>query len=255
MTPPSRPTSALDTEPIAVPARSGRVDTLEIPVTPPPAAPQISAPEPPAPLPQPQPAPPAGRRRGMGAPALAAVAFLAAGAGVVAGTLGSGALDLDRLRSLAVPGQSADDDTSGPAAGAPLEPVSVVSVDPSGGSGFQSADSGGWRTQTYTTAEFGNLKDGVGLLVDLGTAQEVGTVSLTGASAGLSVELRAGDDASDDPGHFEVVDTATTGGAATDLSAADAEASRYWLVWVTELAPSGDGFAAGIEDLGLRAEG
>lgn len=250
--------SSVDTEPIDVPGRS-RVDTLEIPVTPPqasqapPAPPQAQLSPPQLASPQPEPAVRVVRRRGAGAPALAAVAFLAAGAGVLAGALGLGAVDLDRLASLAVPGQSGSQPEAAP--GEALEPASVTSVDPSGGSGFQATDSGGWRTQTYTTAEFGNLKDGVGLLVDLGEAQEVGAVSLNSATPGLSVELRPASSPSDDPAALEVVDEATTSGATTELSAADADAARYWLVWVTELAPGGDGFSAEIEDVEVRAEG
>ena len=250
MTPPPPSSSAVDTEPIDVPGRPrSRVDTLEIPVVP---ARDRAQPTLTAAVPLPTPAPQ--RRRGPGVLALGAVAFVAAGAGVLAGGLGLGALDLDRLGILGLPGTSAATPESR-AVGEPLEPASVTSVDPSGGSGLQESESGGWRTQTYTTAGFGNLKEGVGLLVDLGEARELGEVSLLGATSGLSVELRAADSASQDVDGFEVVATAETSGSATALDATGADAARYWLVWVTELAPTDGGFAAQIENVQLRAEG
>ena len=267
MTARPRSSSAVDTEPITVPPpSSGRADTLEIPVTPSaggaprsadPAAPvpvQATAATPPPPV-----TPPRGRGRAPGAGTVAGVALLAAAAGVLAGGLGVAGLGgtvLDRagldLGAL-VPGRADVDGSVQAEPGGELEPVSVTSVDPSGGSGFQARDGGGWRTQTYRSAEFGNLKEGVGLLVDLGTARELSAVSLTGATSGVSVELRASDAAAETARGSSVVDTAQTSGEVTVLEAGDAEAARYWLVWVTELAPVGDGFGAEIGDLELQA--
>lgn len=128
-----------------------------------------------------------------------------------------------------------------------IEAASVESFDPVGGSGFRNEGDGTWSTQTYATAEFGALKEGVGLLVDLGEARDVSTVTLENATAGLSIELLAGDEPP--AGGVEgltAADSATTGEGETVLSGAEGGSHRYWMVWVTELAPSGDGFAAEV---------
>lgn len=223
--------SDIDTEPVpaARPTRRSG-DTLEIPrqhasarVTPP-AVP---------------PSPPQPRARGMRPAGVALLLGAAAVAGVVVGAVGRDAPLLPER-----PAQ---------AAAAPVTVESVTSVDPSGGSGFQATDGGGWRTQTYRTAEFGNLKEGVGLLVDLGASGEVATVTLEDVSPGVAVELRAGDERAADPSAYRVVDTVDDADQTTVLEAADAGASRYWLVWVTGLAPSGGGFAAEIGDVAVTA--
>ena len=71
-------------------------------------------------------------------------------------------------------------------------PSTITSFDPSGGSGFR-RDGAAWRTQTYVSADFGGLKDGVGLLLDLGASQAVIKVTLDVVDAPIAVELRAGD--------------------------------------------------------------
>jgi hypothetical protein len=129
-----------------------------------------------------------------------------------------------------------------------ISPKSVESFDPSGGSGFR--DEGGdlWSTQTYKTAEFGKLKPGVGLLLDLGDARAVSDVTIPKATSGLKIQLMAGDEApTGSVDGMTGVDDATTGDGATSLSGAKGGEHRYWLVWVTELAPSGDGFAAEVQ--------
>lgn len=184
---------------------------------------------------------PTPERRGPRAPVAVAVLAAAALAGAAVGLGG-----LSALGSLGA-GQSAGSSQQEP--GAALDPASVDSFDPSGGSGFAQGDDGTWRTQTYRTAEFGNLKEGVGLVVDLGTPRDVSAVTLDGATPGLVVELRSGDERSATADGYGAVDSTRTSGEPTVLEAGDAPTSRYWLVWVTTLAPSGDGFAGEIGGL------
>ena len=129
-----------------------------------------------------------------------------------------------------------------------IAPASVASFDPSGGSGFRDEGDDLWSTQTYKTAQFGSLKPGVGLLIDLGQPRAVSEVTIPEATAGLTVHLLAGDQApSASVDGMTTADDATTGDGATSLSGGEAGEHRYWLVWVTELAPSGDGFAAELQ--------
>ncbi|MFZ5869424.1 MAG: hypothetical protein ACOYXW_02675 [Actinomycetota bacterium] len=133
------------------------------------------------------------------------------------------------------------------AAPQPIQPVAVTSFDPSGGSGFRDEGDGTWSTQTYTTAEFGALKPGVGLLLDLGEAREVSAVTLPSATAGLAVELLAGDEPpSGQPESMTPTDSATTAQGPTALSGDEGGAHRYWMVWVTQLAPTEGGFSATV---------
>ena len=143
-------------------------------------------------------------------------------------------------------GSGEETDAAAPSVG-PIEPASVESFDPVGGSGFR--DEGGtWSTQTYKTAEFGALKPGVGLLIDLGEARAVSAVKLPTATPGLTVELRAGDQPpSGDVSAMASADSGTTGEGETVLSGAEAGSHRYWMVWVTELARAdGEGFSADL---------
>ncbi|MFN0280764.1 MAG: hypothetical protein ACKVZ6_02195, partial [Kineosporiaceae bacterium] len=166
---------------------------------------------------------------------LAGLAALAVVAGAVAGTVVAGRND-DRPAS----------SRSTRASDVRID-ASVSSVDPSGGSGFERTGDG-WRTQTYRTATFGNLKPGVGLLLDLGTAREVSTVTFDAGSSGATVGLRASDAPMTSGADLDPVgrDARATGRTALDGSAAGAH--RYWLVWVAELGPRGGGYGATFGD-------
>jgi hypothetical protein len=135
-----------------------------------------------------------------------------------------------------------------------IEPESVTSVDPTGGSGFRRKSGDQWTTQTYTTSRFGNLKSGVGLLLDLGQDQAVSRVSLRSDYGTLNVELRAGDDPGGQPTALQRVGEPAEVSGTADLPAGG-ERHRYWLVWVTGLAPHNGGYAAAISDLQVHGAG
>lgn len=125
--------------------------------------------------------------------------------------------------------------------------ASVSSFDPSGGSGFRRKDKV-WKTQTYTSPDFGNLKSGVGLMLDLGEKRDLSSVAVSVASGPLTVELRAGDT----PGALSSLDRVgdpTTVSGSAELPAAQGGRHRYWLVWVTRLAPTGGGYQAVIRQV------
>jgi len=183
--------------------------------------------------------PPAARgrapRRRRQVAVLAGLAALAVVAGAVAGTVVAGRNDDRPASSRSTRASDVGIDAS------------VSSVDPSGGSGFERTGDG-WRTQTYRTATFGNLKPGVGLLLDLGTAREVSTVTFDAGSSGATVGLRASEAPMTSGADLDPVgrDARATGRTALDGSAAGAH--RYWLVWVAELGPRGGGYGATFGD-------
>ncbi len=84
-----------------------------------------------------------------------------------------------------------------------LAPVSAVAFGPGGpGQGDNPQRAGlaidgsrrtAWRSDWYTTAEFGNLESGTGLLVDMGRRVTVTAAQITlGGLPGASLQLRAG---------------------------------------------------------------
>ncbi len=132
--------------------------------------------------------------------------------------------------------------------------ATISSFDPSGGSGFRQDGPRTWRTQTYRSAEFGNLKPGVGLLLDLGAARDVAVVTLTVEGGPVALELRAADQQGGSAADFARVAAAPDASGATTLRAGDATARRYWLVWVTRLAPQDGGYRAVLSDVTVRGQ-
>lgn len=116
----------------------------------------------------------------------------------------------------------------------------------------------GWSTATYyNDPKFGNLKPGMGILIDLGEAREVTSVRVQMTSAGATVGLLAGDE---DPGDSSEGDQAIVDDftvlaepvedADTNIELqAGGQSTRYLVVWVTELPPTSGGFKLTISDI------
>lgn len=100
-----------------------------------------------------------------------------------------------------------------------------------------------WSTQWYATPDFGMLKHGTGLLLDLGRRVTVTSVRLDLSSyQGANLELMVGDAAV--PGGFKVAASASDTGGVVRLSLHHQESARYLLVWFTLLPPDGAGHYA-----------
>ena len=119
---------------------------------------------------------------------------------------------------------------------------------------FDGDPSTAWSTVTYRgSAAFGNLKDGIGVLYDLGSEQALTGLGVTG-TAGATVEVRVGDQAEGDLDSYEVVADGELGDAA-DLSFDEPVTTRYVLLWLTGLAPSDGGFSAEVAEVTLTPVG
>jgi Helix-turn-helix domain len=147
------------------------------------------------------------------------------------------------LRSPASPGSA-----PGTAPVTTVTPVSAVAYGPGGTSTGDNphearlALSGNpatpWRTDWYSTARFGNVEAGTGLLLAL--RQTVTGASVTirlGNHPGADLELRAGPTLADMP----VVASAADAGGTVRLSLASRPRIRYLLVWFTRLPPDAAG--------------
>jgi len=98
----------------------------------------------------------------------------------------------------------------------------------------------GWVSQWYATPAFGDLKQGTGLLLDLGRTVTVTTVTLTlGSPPGTALELRLG--ATPDLGALPVVTSATATRDQLSLPLASPAKARYVLLWFTKLPPDDAG--------------
>jgi hypothetical protein len=97
-----------------------------------------------------------------------------------------------------------------------------------------------WSTNWYTTAQFGMLKHGTGLLLSLDGQDTITSVlvDLT-RYQGANLQLRVGDGTA--PQDFRVAATADNTGGAVRLTFRHPASARYLLIWFTQLPPNGVG--------------
>ncbi|MBZ6110678.1 protein kinase family protein [Streptomyces olivaceus] len=144
-----------------------------------------------------------------------------------------------------------DKGAKAPASGKPVSIVGARDFDPFGdqsekpsevGNIFDNNPSTYWQTDYYLSSDFGRLKDGVGVIVDLGKVQQVGKVAVT-FIGNTSVELRsAGTDAAEEPASFDGYQKVAEGsGTSVELKPSKAFKSRYLLVWLTDLPMQANG--------------
>jgi cytoskeletal protein RodZ len=108
-----------------------------------------------------------------------------------------------------------------------------------------------WRSSWYTTARFGNLKNGTGLLVDMGRAVTVSMVRVSLGHPGADLELRAGRV----PALAALPRVASSAGAGVTVQFRLARPPhvRYLLVWFTRLPPDNAGtYQATVWKIGVR---
>jgi serine/threonine-protein kinase len=88
-----------------------------------------------------------------------------------------------------------------------------------------------WATETYQTPAFGGLKDGVGLVLDTGSAVALHRLTVSTDTPGYTAVIRAGD-APDGP--FSDDSRSQTVAAETTF-ALDGHTARYYVLWITNL--------------------
>ncbi|WP_280876056.1 protein kinase family protein [Streptomyces pseudovenezuelae] len=110
------------------------------------------------------------------------------------------------------------------------------------GKTYDNSPSTYWETNFYKGATFGNLKSGLGVILDLGKVQQVGKVTVT-FMGDTSVELRAASgDAGSEPTSFDSYKKVAGGsGTSVTLKPDETLKSRYLLVWLTKLPLTEDG--------------
>jgi len=111
-----------------------------------------------------------------------------------------------------------------------------------------------WETDRYRTAAFGNLKQGVGVVFDLGRSVTVDQVTVTLPTGGTSFELRAGNEPGSARDDFAVVATAADAGTSTTVTPSSSVSQRYWLLWLTKIPPSRGGFKALVNEVAFTGQ-
>jgi hypothetical protein len=91
-----------------------------------------------------------------------------------------------------------------------------------------------WETEHYSSDTFGNLKDGVGIVVDAGGPVRLGAITVASDTPGYVAKIEAGASSS---GPFDSVSSSQTVGDSTTFQLSTSTAERYYLVWITQLAP------------------
>jgi transcriptional regulator with XRE-family HTH domain len=144
----------------------------------------------------------------------------------------------------------------------PLAPVSAAAFGPGGtaqGDNPQNArlalagnPATPWHTSWYTSAHFGNLQTGTGLLLDLGRPVMVTNAQITlGSIPGADIELRAGDVPA--LADLHAVARMTNAGGVVQLRPTGPVRGRYLLIWFTLLPPDPAGtFQASVYSIRLE---
>ncbi len=168
--------------------------------------------------------------------------------------------------------ESSPTPSSGVTTAKPIPIKRAIDFDPTadGGSGDENASATeraydgntktAWQTEQYRgRAQLGGLKPGVGLVVDLGSAQNVSSVTVTftgkGTSAEVMVPVTA--NATDEPplksrSQWRSMATADDAEGATDFKLAGGATTRYILIYLTSLPADGSGFRGGISEIVVR---
>ncbi|MGE5290842.1 MAG: helix-turn-helix domain-containing protein [Micromonosporaceae bacterium] len=160
--------------------------------------------------------------------------------------------------------------TQVPSAPAPNTPGAVRMLTPAGAAAFNPSGIGqgdhsdlahlaidgnpatAWHTDWYTTAHFGNLYPGTGLLVDMGRPTTITAARITlGRAHGAGFQLRVG--AAPALADLPPVARAAGAGGVVHLRLSTPAHGRYVLVWFTSLPPDPAGtFQASVYDLRLE---
>jgi len=191
---------------------------------------------------------------------IAVVAIVMVAVGLGAWTIG---------RNLAQPGtsQAAPSPTASqaaPTAGEAKEvkPAKAQGFDPLGdrtehpeiaADAIDGKDSTDWHTDSYNSADFGRLKKGVGLLLDMGKSIRVSDVVVALGGKGSSVELKVGD--SNDLDALKTVANQDNASGTVTLTPEKEATGRYVLIWFTRLPAFEGRFRGTIYDVVVHSPG
>lgn len=150
------------------------------------------------------------------------------------------------------------------ATGGVVKPVAATVFSPEGGAdapdlaelAIDGDPSTAWPTDTYTDAvPFPNFKNGVGLMLQLPQATEVGSVTVAVSSTGTQVQIRSAKTSS--PADLD--DTTLLTGptllkpGTNTIEVPGAEPTSYLLVWISTLGQTGGKSRTDVSEISVRA--
>jgi hypothetical protein len=114
-----------------------------------------------------------------------------------------------------------------------------------------------WQTLTYRgNPQLGGLKNGVGLLVDLGKRTKVSSMRLTLLGDGTSLEVLAAPAASAPPSDtdgLQKVAEASDAGTKVSLKFDKPVTTQWLVVWLTSLPPAPGGYKGQVAEISVRS--
>jgi hypothetical protein len=143
-----------------------------------------------------------------------------------------------------------------------VKPVKAQGFDPLGdrtehpeiaADAIDGKDSTDWHTDSYNSADFGRLKKGVGLLLDMGKSIRVSDVVVALGGKGSSVELKVGD--SNDLDALKTVANQDNASGTVTLTPEKEATGRYVLIWFTRLPAFEGRFRGTIYDVVVHSPG
>jgi hypothetical protein len=185
---------------------------------------------------------------------------LAGGQLVMSGLDGDGAVGDDSSRT-----ESSSPPASAPATGTPIRVRQVLSFDPPpDGNGDENGDRAarvvdGDRSTVWTTKSYDDpfgptgLKDGVGLLLDLGARTAVGSVTVWVADGSTDLEVLAANQRGQSLGDYDLMAKAVDVDGRAVFRPTESLQARYLLVWLTSV-PVADGsrYRGAISEVTVR---
>jgi len=110
-----------------------------------------------------------------------------------------------------------------------------------------------WETMAYYhDPKLGGLKSGVGLLLDLGGAKKVRSVTVRVEGTGTDLQLRGATSRGQAASDYTVLDSAVGATGSVTLKPGKPTRERYLVVWLTKLPPSGGNYRGGIDEVKVR---
>lgn len=145
--------------------------------------------------------------------------------------------------------------TEAPAPVVTPEIASVTSLDPDGDGDEKPGDvdkvlpgkSGSWTSETYKGADFGNLKDGLGLRFNLKGKATVTSVTVSSGASGGGFDIRTSD--GDDPADAKVVGKGKFSDGKEKVTLDKPTEAEKVFVWITSLPRGGEGFRASVSEV------
>jgi hypothetical protein len=116
----------------------------------------------------------------------------------------------------------------------------------------------GWSSQTYASAQLGNLKAGTGLILDMGKPVKLSSITVQlGPPVGADVQIKVGSSATRSAANLQSMPTvasATDIGGTYTFHVTSPATGQYVVIWFTKLPPlpSTGGFMAQILSIIVR---